>query len=481
MKIMAIGESYTGTDIDPMPGTTILTPPGDYQREILDCISVNGGVVFGSPNSIKGANLGSGCLVLRSTSWTKKVVDIEYECWLIDNSLKKSGVKVKRTPGKTAIDYFKSFWLTKDPNWFKKNFSYSLPPKYRAICDDAIHSGPLMHCYSGSEFCTHIDRNEAFLDSMRKVLPYSGRWRVVSNPTFEKMIKLANMKNMCMIVDAEVQVDSFVFPPLPVRTFNGKMVYPYGLVKGVWPWPILKVAIEVYGCEVVKINSVIVCKGETRPEFADSISEMEKRARKALYTKIWGKFCSKGSYEGSLIKPDDKYFTTKQYGHKIYWTDASIGQFSGAPWNYRPDMSAYITAHNHAEVMRVAAEYDVIASHVDSLFVQGPLKTGGHEGWSVKGMGSCRYYAQGRYSVYDIRKKKRYYGFQGKPPNVKSKQFEEWAAMIEDNLDGSRVWDKNPASNKDASSKPRFKNHPRFRSGIYPEAAKWSVNGNKVK
>lgn len=323
-----------------------------------------------------------------------------------------------------------------------------LPPRWRQMAHSAIHQGPMVCLMGGADMAIAWDREKAFLRALYEPVP-TGTWTAIHPASFR------SIKGMQGIVRATVRVSPTLYtgrvPALPVR-FHGYTVYPVGLVHGTWTLSMFNDAIENGGYEIVEIHELMVCQAlPIHARAAERIERVaDKRLRKLLYTRYWGRLAATGGFEGYR---DERFNGPKKViwsGLKWYYMGISPTSHS-APPDYRPDHAAFIASTNHLVMNQALRKYDVdriIATHVDCIWVN-DLDVPPFDTFREKHRGEARFYGVGCYRVGDC------FAAQGFKGQLSVDTLEQWGSQLASGDKLYRRWHFNgPNERQDATSDP---------------------------
>tara|TARA_Y100000034_G_scaffold83810_1_gene100358 strand:- start:3517 stop:4734 length:1218 start_codon:yes stop_codon:yes gene_type:complete len=334
----------------------------------------------------------------------------------------------------------------------------------------ALHGGPIAVLQASSPYAVQMDVRRAYLAALEQEVPVLGvengnkvgGWFTHDGREWKLVRKLTGF------VDATVRVtmasDPTGLPPLPVHTCVGA-VYPTGTMRGVWTIAQVKEAEERGEVEVLTVHQFCFA-GRTQLLFAEIASmfrQLPPDLGKRLYTRFWGKFGSRGGY--TAYRSDEPRFGEMPLGG-LWWHYDGVNLKDLTRPTYRPDLAAFISAHNHRRVFSTMRELDpgsVIACHVDAIWTNDVVnasricadspETGG---WRVKRRGKLRFYGPGAYdhdgdlgaSGYDAR-------LQG---SLNAERLKDWAANSSGTrrkmLLHTRSWSADPAVDSTATSVP---------------------------
>lgn len=272
-----------------------------------------------------------------------------------------------------------------------------LQPRYRWLAHSCIHQGPMVCVAGSSANAVQWDRVGAFLGALRSPVPVPDSLQI-NSPNWRRVRRLDGF------VSADVEINdsewSERIPPLPVRT-RGRVINPTGRFTGQWTIPMLREA-EEYGVKVVKVHECVTCDvaniHEKAADIIDSIKD--KRLRKAVYLRYWGRMANRGGMIGTSVKPKnvDRSDVFRFRWSSLFWmsqTDEDSYRMFG---DYRPDHSAYIASSNSmvmARELSMRAKGEVVAAHIDAIWTEGGKPDGD---WKAKSSGPVRFYGVGTYN-----------------------------------------------------------------------------------
>jgi hypothetical protein len=374
-----------------------------------------------------------------------------------------AGLRVRSTIAGTAVQaYMDRYDGTKGHPSLQQ-----LPCRWRGLAHAALHGGPISVLRGGAPYATQIDVRKAYLAALYQEVPIvgpEGGWYTHGGRKWSQLHKLVGL------VDATVRVaqhpdDPSWLPPLPVHFGTGS-AYCTGTLRGCWTIAQVRDA-ELRGeIEVIEVHQFAYAP-QTRPlfaEIADFFQELPDTLQKRLYTRFWGKFGSRGGYTAHASE-EPREGEVPAGG--LWWAYDGIPLDSpkAAP-TYRPDLAAFVSAHNHRNVMKTLRQLkpeSVIACHVDSIWTTDVVgahricsRQSGVGAWRPKRTGPLRFYGIGCYrhnthlaaSGYDER-------VQGK---LTLESMEKWIQHPQTThrrlLLETREWDGDPALEGGSTSRP---------------------------
>lgn len=170
------------------------------------------------------------------------------------------------------------------------------------------------------------------------------------------------------MADVTVSVPKQPYPPLPVRSEEGEIVYPWGRFRGAWAYPELRILLESGGT-IEKVHMALdYDRLPAGDPFADYIHYCYDRRQKAtdqlgnlqwklFMNSLYGKF---GQREGLEVIFNDKLFKVP----------GSSGGQSNVLW------AAYVTSLARAKLWRLLNEAGAVYyTDTDSLFTPVPMRT----------------------------------------------------------------------------------------------------------
>lgn len=276
-----------------------------------------------------------------------------------------------------------------------------LPDAYRDVARYAIFGGPTLCVDSRPvESAYMVDRVAAYLYEMSKPMPVARDWAHTTNSRAVERLVCSigeGRTDTYGIVDVTVNVPlSLPFGPLPVRV-GGRVQYPVGRVRGIWPAAMLARTMDAWAHNGVTYD--IAHRGAFTStartmlqvfEWLSSLKEVCKPAAKAIYTRVYGIMCD-GPQRVATVRP-----------HSVMWRTVERKR-SRMP-TCRPDIAGAIAGGNHAETMALAGVNpdDTLLTHVDAVLLRGPQdypRTAPVGQWAVKAQGPARALAAGVYRL----------------------------------------------------------------------------------
>ena len=281
-----------------------------------------------------------------------------------------------------------------------------LPCRWRGMAHAALHGGPIAVLRGSAPYAVQIDVRKAYLAALYQRVPIvgpEGGWYTHGGRDWSQLRKLVGF------VDATVEIaekGSAWLPPLPVH-FGFGSAFPTGKLRGCWTIAQVCEAEERGELIVTKIHQFCYAP-QTRPlfaEIADFFQTIPSQLQKRLYTRFWGKFGSRGGY---IARTSEEPRFGEVPAGGLWWAYDGIPLDSPAARpTYRPDLAAFVSAHNHRRVMATLREIDpasVVACHVDAIWTTDVVgasrvcaKQSGVGAWRVKRTGPLRFYGIGCY------------------------------------------------------------------------------------
>lgn len=354
-----------------------------------------------------------------------------------------------------------------------------LPARWRTLAHNAIHQGPQVVCRGGAANALCYDRSEAFLRALFEPVPLRDSWQPLAPGA--RWSRYARTKG---IVRATVRIAEDYpndIPPLPVRDL-GSTVYGCGLVRGVWTTQLLAEAVDRGGVEVVEVHEAARCEVEPIHAWAGEriAAVKDKRLRKLLYTRYWGRLAAMGGWRGTVEYPEgyERGTVHRFAGSDLYWVwdGYNLESHQCSP-DYRPDHAAFIAADNHRrmnqELARIPAGA-VIATHVDAVWVDSDTRWyPSGDDFRLKREGPLRFYAIG---TYDHDGKLAAQGYEGEP--LTSDRLREWSRNLTPNP-AMRHWTGAVTPNADAGavSRPNVFDTVQPLPGLTIYAPQWTRRG----
>lgn len=291
-----------------------------------------------------------------------------------------------------------------------------IPVHLAQVMRDALHQGPQLIARGGADVATEWDLREAYLSALDEPVPVPGSWRRVDDPTWARVEQLDG------VAVAVVEVPYMQLPPLPVATKRAGTLWPAGRIYGSWPLHWLRAAVEL-GATVERLDRVWSCRTACllRP-LHDRIKAIDdKRTRRAIYTRAWGRYAGLGHWRGWWDKAVRARPSGKVVEDVFLWTRVEPAP-EDWPIDFRPDWAAWVASRTAIRVVRAVATLPddrLVAAHIDAIVVAeegtcadgpnkpasgGPTPPGGawvppelHR-WKLKRTGPIRAYATGTWT-----------------------------------------------------------------------------------
>ena len=456
-------------------GTTWYAPPGIRSSD-WSAIMRPGDEAFGpEPGKVVGVSFRVGkrgrMRVLSSSTWGVNNRDPN-DCFRAIRSLMAAvravGMKVRTSVAATALQVYMDRYDGQDG---RPRIS-QLPCRWRGLAHAAMHGGPIAVLKGGAPYAVQIDVSKAYLHALRQPVPSMG---TINGQRYGGYVthddkRWSKLRNRIGFVEATVRINSSLcgrsLPPLPLHTSHYGVIFPLGNIRGVWTIAQVEDAERRGEIEVEKVHQFCFAS-VTQPlfaELADLFHTLPLPIQKRLYTRFWGKLGSRGGY--SAIKSDDPIVGTVP-ATGLWWSFDGIDLESAhAPKTYRPDIAALISSTNHRNVLSTARRLSsdsIVACHVDSIWTTDTIgaakicaSSDGIGSWRKKRSGPLRFYGTGCYahngrvaaSGYDS-------SVLGK---LTEESVEAWAeggrSQHRRLLLKTRIWQGDPATDKNASSRP---------------------------
>lgn len=323
-----------------------------------------------------------------------------------------------------------------------------LQPRWRELSHNSIHQGPMVCAMGGAENVIAWDREKAFLRALYEPVPI-GVWSAAPPSAIKSVKGMGGIVRATLAVKPEYYAGRI--PPLPVR-IHGYSVYPVGMVRGVWTLDMFFDAVDYGGYEIVEIHELIICQRQSvHAQAADRITQIEdKRLRKMVYTRYWGRLAAVGGYEGYR---EPRFDGGKHLlGSRLNWYYMGKSPMGfDCPPDYRPDHAAFISSSNHLvmnQAIRCYGPDEIIATHVDCIWTKN-MDVPPYDSFREKHSGKCRFYGTGCYNVGGNLAAQ---GFRGKLDN---ESIEKWGETLNSDNPMYRIWDgAGPNKNEFAISNP---------------------------
>jgi hypothetical protein len=288
-----------------------------------------------------------------------------------------------------------------------------LPSRFRGLAHAAMHGGPIAVLRGGAPRAVQLDVRKAYLAALYQDFPVYGRdlnGQRVGGWFGAADVPWSDVGSRTGIVDATVRVklpdDPDGLPPLPIHLDIGA-VHATGRLRGVWTTRQIRAAEERGEVEVEYVHQAMIAK-QTAPifaELADFFAKLPTDLGKRLYTRFWGRLGYRGGYVGRF---SDGPVRRAVPSTSLWWSYEGIAlDDPHAPRTYRPDLAAFVAAHNHQRVIettRKLAKGSVVACHVDAIWtsdLDGALRLDTADPtpgtWRTKRSGDLRFYGAGCY------------------------------------------------------------------------------------
>ena len=188
-----------------------------------------------------------------------------------------------------------------------------------------------------------------------------------------------------MMIECTIEVPKQKICPLPYR-MNGKLVFPYGVLHGVWASPELIYAIDKCNCKIISIDKWMA--------YEEQIDDLKNymlywyherlnwraKGNKAMETlckyflnSLTGKF-GEHIRDNKLVKVEDIPLTTDLTGCATYdWNDEEYVELKSMGWEDTdhtfPVIIAFITAYSRVHLLKAmkSIEKDVVYCDTDSV------------------------------------------------------------------------------------------------------------------
>ena len=265
----------------------------------------------------------------------------------------------------------------------------------RRLALASLHQGPTYVCSGGSVDAIAVDRTEAYLNSMRCLLP-DGPWRQTGPCPWESIEIEAGF------CDVTVYVNMIPYPMVPLRLTT--TIYPTGCFRTQLSISLLRSLVYAGDVSVIAVHDAVVSDSysDYLSVVADRIAAVEpKELRKLLYTRAWALPASHGGLIGvTHDAPPPKGCDPEDWieieGSELRWYEPDVDYATNNPV-FRPDISATIAADNCIEVAKAAPKRGIIAMHIDCYWQDSSGDVSIRDGWRVKDQGPLRFNACGTY------------------------------------------------------------------------------------
>lgn len=324
-----------------------------------------------------------------------------------------------------------------------------IPERFAPIMRSALHQGPQLVARGGAEVATEWDLREAYLGALDEPVPVPGSWRI-ARPSWPELADLEGVVTATVLVPPIFEV-----PPLPIIR-GAETVWPDGIVTGTWPIHWVREAVAL-GCEVDSVAAAWTCsvRALLRPLHDRIKSIDDKRTRRAIYTRAWGRFAGLGHWRGvwhRLELPRRlRRVTRDRWAWRWERCEPSVADW---PVDFRPDWSAWVASRTAIRVIRACATIprgELVAAHIDALIVGGDWAPPEPDRWKVKRTGPIRAYAVGTWDhAGDVTAQ----GWQGKATSEGLREAAERGRMFAHGTRASRRWTSDPVYDSTATSEP---------------------------
>lgn len=253
-----------------------------------------------------------------------------------------------------------------------------LPPRYREPARAAVCSGPMLMCRPKGSTIEEWDLRRAFLEGLRGPLPRLDSWRPASGMPWSELREQAGIVSASVYLDRAPDVH-----PLPCW-HNGIRVFARGMLCGTWTVRALRWAEDRLGAQVVALHDGAICD-ESDVALAEAIEDLPECLQRLVYTRLWGRACSLGGWEG------DERDLSGAWSWR--WTGGARLGDTRDPF-HRPDVAAWVTGRALVAVSELAAVLlpgELVAAHVDALWIEwsqeraGALPACDWAAWARKG------------------------------------------------------------------------------------------------
>lgn len=233
--------------------------------------------------------------------------DIEYcfrDCEIVYKSLEKMFAESEPsyTVGSHAVKVFRSKFLKNDiivdglaDEFFKSMYGGRTEAFKIGECDASVY-----------------DINSAYPDAMKKQLPDPSRLKVSQN--FHDVWN----ETLGGMITATVKIPSWVaLPVLPLK-WDGKLLFPTGVITGSWTFPEFRYAMKVTGMEILKVDKIISAPLIVSPfiDFIDTLyaerlatsDEFLRYQKKLEMNNLYGKLVQRLREEWKFFKKEIDIF-----------------------------------------------------------------------------------------------------------------------------------------------------------------------------
>jgi len=191
------------------------------------------------------------------------------------------------------------------------------------------------------------------------------------------------------VSEVEITIPEQKYPPLPHRDDDGKVIFPYGHLRGSWSNLELKYAVEECGCIITKVHETIYyCLSMTpfksfvedlyakRREYQKAGSPMET-VTKLMMNALYGKFGEKFDGKGSTIHNDA--ITEKDIADALkidYINDfVKIITDTDPKAHCIPVWAVYVTAYGRIKLHKALVSHNALYCDTDSLITFDEIET----------------------------------------------------------------------------------------------------------
>ena len=185
------------------------------------------------------------------------------------------------------------------------------------------------------------------------------------------------------VSEVEITIPEQKYPPLPHRDEQGKVIFPYGSLRGSWSHVELRHAVENCGCVITKVfesiyylltitpfKAYVEDLYSKRREYLDEpeYNPMEK-VTKLMMNSLFGKFGEKFDNKGSTVHKDA--LTEKDMNSAI--SVEVIGDFYKFVDNQEPKAhcipiwAIYVTSYGRIKLHKALASHNALYCDTDSL------------------------------------------------------------------------------------------------------------------
>lgn len=254
----------------------------------------------------------------------------------------------------------------------------SLAPRWREIARAAVCSGPMLVARTVGDQVEEWDLRRAFLEGLRGPLPVLNTWHTMPGMPWSALRERPGLVSASVYLARSVDVH-----PLPTWE-GGIRVFARGMLCGTWTIEAVRWAEEQLGAEVVAIHDAALC-AQRDAGIAEAIEDLPEILQRPAYTRLWGRACALGGWEGT------ERDLTGAWAWK--WTGGARLGLTADPF-HRPDIAAWVTSRNLISVSALAKQLlpgELLAAHVDALWIEWDPSRGGQlppadwSRWRLKG------------------------------------------------------------------------------------------------